>query len=153
MLYSGLAPGDVIYADLVATTPFENVLVLVQIPGSTIRKALEFGVSNNSSLKLMQYSGIKATYDLKRQAYDRIVDIKVLCQKCPIPKYQPLDDAKIYKVSLTKYIADGGDGWSIFPETVKGMIEGPRDIDALSDYIQKYSPINLPSQLGRTTFV
>lgn len=101
----------------------------------------------------MQYSGIKATFDLKRQPFDRIVDVKVLCQKCIIPKYEPLDDAKVYKVSLTKYIADGGDGWSMFPETVVSMAEGPRDIDALADYIKKYSPINLPSQLGRTTFV
>lgn len=152
-MYSGLAPGDIIYADLIATTPFENILVLVEIPGSTIRRALEFGVSNNSSLKLMQHSGMKVVYDLKRQPYDRIVEIKVLCQKCPIPKYEPLNDTKIYKVSLTNYIADGGDGFTMFPEGRVSQTEGPRDIDALADYIEKYSPINMPSVLGRSIFV
>lgn len=127
--------------------------MLVEIPGSTIRRALEFGVSNLSSKKVMQHSGIKVIYDLSRNAYDRIVEIKVLCQKCSMPKYEPLNDTKIYKVSLTNYIADGGDGFTMFPELVVSRTEGPRDIDALADYIKKYSPINMPSQLGRSSFV
>jgi 5'-nucleotidase len=127
--------------------------VLVELPGSTIRRALEQGVSNLSSKKVMQHSGIKVVYDLNRQPYDRIIELKVLCQKCPIPKYEPLVDSKMYKVSLTNYIADGGDGWSMFPETITSRTEGPRDIDALADYIKKFTPLNMASQLGRTTFV
>lgn len=136
-----------------ATTPFENTIVLVEIPGSTIRRALEQGVSNLSSKKVMQHSGIRVVYDLKRQPYERVIELKVLCQKCLIPKYETIDDSKIYKVALTNYIADGMDGWPMFPETIISRVEGPRDIDALADYIKKFTPINMASQLGRSTFV
>ena len=138
-----------------ATTPFENSLYLVSIPGSAIRAAIEHGVSNNESLAVVQVSGIKVVIDLSRNANDRIVDIKVLCQKCNMPKYEPLNDTKIYRVVLADYVAKGGAEFPMFPDSIlpDSTIIGPRDVDALSDYIQSISPVHLPPLMGRISFI
>lgn len=150
---TGLSAGNVIYADLIATTPFENTLLSVELPGAAIREALEYSVSNLKSLRIMQVSGIKVVYNLKRDAYSRIVDLKVLCQACEIPKYEPIDDSKYYRVVLADYIAAGGDGFSMFPKYIRNVVTGIKDVDALSDYIENISPVNIPHKLGRITFV
>lgn len=138
-----------------ATTPFENSLHLVAIRGSAIRYTLEQGVSDLKFLAVNQVSGVKVVFDLSRNAFDRIVDLKVLCQKCDIPKYEELDDKKIYKVVLTDYVANGGAGFDMFPDAIiaDSTVIGPRDVDALADYIEFISPINLPPLMGRVTFI
>lgn len=150
---AGLVKGDIIYADLVTTTPFENKILSVEIPGSTIRSALEYSVSNPTNLRVLQVSGVKVTYDLSRNATDRIIELKVLCQACEIPRYENIDDSKYYRVALADYIANGGDGFQMFPNSIRNIIEGPKDVDALADYIEKISPISSPGLIGRITFV
>lgn len=135
------------------TTPFANKIILIEIPGSAIQEALEFGVSDPSYYKVLQHSGIKVVYDLSREAFKRVVEVKVLCQKCSIPIYEELDDEKLYKVAMPSFLAEGGDGFSSFPENTRSQVEGRIDIEALSDYIEKFSPINLPPLLGRSTFL
>jgi 2',3'-cyclic-nucleotide 2'-phosphodiesterase (5'-nucleotidase family) len=150
-----LAPGNITYEDLVATTPFENNLWLVAVPGLTIRQAFESGVSNSENLAVVQASGVKVTFDLSRDPFDRIVDIKVLCQKCDIPRYEALDDKKIYKIVISDYVAEGGAGFTMFPGNIVpgSKIIGLRDVDALANYIESISPINVPPALGRIKFI
>jgi 2',3'-cyclic-nucleotide 2'-phosphodiesterase (5'-nucleotidase family) len=150
---TGLTKGNIVFGDLIATTPFENILNLVEIPGITIRESLEYSVSNTSSMRVMQVSGVKVVYNLTREPYDRIVDVKVLCQKCDVPKYEALDNFKIYKVVLAAYVAEGGDGFTMFPKYIKNIEIGSRDVDALAEYVAKISPITLPPTLGRIKFV
>jgi 2',3'-cyclic-nucleotide 2'-phosphodiesterase (5'-nucleotidase family) len=68
-----------------------------------------------------------------------------------VPKYEPIDDKKYYKVIVNDYTADGGDGFTMFAKYAKNVITGPRDVDALSDYIQKYTPFVMPPLMGRIT--
>jgi 2',3'-cyclic-nucleotide 2'-phosphodiesterase (5'-nucleotidase family) len=150
---AGLSPGKVVYADLVASTPFENNLLLVDLPGAAIREALEYSVRNLNKLHVMQVSGIKVTYDLKRGEFDRIVDLKVLCNACDIPKYDSIVDSKIYKVVIADYVYAGGDNFTMFPKYAKNPITGARDIDALIDYVERMSPMNLPPTMHRITFI
>lgn len=136
-----------------ATTPFENNLLLVSLNGSGIRAALENGVKDVNNLAVVQVSGIKVSYDLSHKINNRITEIKVLCQKCEIPRYEPLEDSKIYKVVMTDYVYTGGADFSMFPDAIipDSTIKGPRDIDALSEYVQYISPINTPFLQGRIT--
>lgn len=150
---AGLVPGNIIMADLFTTTPFENKLLSVELPGSAIREALEFSVSDADNLHVMQVSGIKVVYDLSRKPYERIVDIKVLCQKCNVPRYENIQDNKYYRVALGDYLANGGDNFKMIPKYARNHIEGPLDIDALTKYVENNSPINLPGLLRRIQFV
>ncbi|KAL7041910.1 hypothetical protein ACKWTF_000950 [Chironomus riparius] len=152
LVRAGLSPGRVILADLFTTTPFENKVVLLELPGFAIREALEFSVSK-PILHVMQVSGIKVVYDLKKNPFNRIVDLKVLCQKCDKPRYEAINDEKYYRVTLSDYLANGGDSFSMFPKYGRNKLEGPLDIDVLSEYVRKASPINTPSLLKRIQFV
>jgi 2',3'-cyclic-nucleotide 2'-phosphodiesterase (5'-nucleotidase family) len=148
-----LTRGEVTYSDLVSVIPFENNFNIIEIPGSTLRQALEHSVSNLEKLAVLQVSGVKVTYDLKREPNDRIVEINVLCHECMMPRYAPLDDAKSYRVIMPSFIAKGGDGFTMFPMNTATTIEGLRDIDALVGYIEKNSPISKPPTRSRINFL
>lgn len=150
---AGLFPGKVIVADLFTTTPFENKVLSLELPGFAIREVLEFSVHEATNLHVMQVSGIKVVYDMSRKPYDRIIDLKVLCQKCQIPRYEDIDAMKYYRVAMGDYLAFGGDDFTMIPKNARNHIEGPLDIDALTNYVEKHSPINVPGVLGRIQFV
>lgn len=102
-------------------------LTSVQMPGSLIKKALEFGVRENPapeaptigerlnaligsappdkpfdpSGNFLQVSGMKYSYDVSRAPYDRITDMQVLG---PNGQYTPLDPNQTYSV-VTRYHA------------------------------------------------
>lgn len=127
----------------------------VELQGKIIREALEFAVADESSLIILQMSGLKVVYNLENEANNRIVSLDVLCRICDrdIPHYKPIDDEEFYRVSLPSFLAEGGDGFTMLGEKSRDTIFGPRDIDALSSYVEKNSPISLPPLLGRITFV
>lgn len=150
---AGLTAGNIIMADLFTTTPFENKILSVELPGSAIREALEFSVSNEEKLHVLQVSGVKVVYDLSRQPYDRIIELKVLCQKCNVPRYEDIENQKYYRVALGDYLANGGDSFTMIPKYSRNILEGPLDIDALATYVENNSPINLPGLLRRIQFV
>ncbi|KAG5670063.1 hypothetical protein PVAND_000349 [Polypedilum vanderplanki] len=97
---ASLESGNVIYADLITTTPFERKLISFEIPGFAIRQAMEYSVSELDFLHVLQVSGIKTTYNLSRDSYDRVIELKALCQLCDIPKYEDVDDAKFIVLLL-----------------------------------------------------
>lgn len=150
---AGLSAGNIIMADLFTTTPFENRILSVELPGSAIREALEFSVSKVDDLHVLQVSGVKVVYDLSRQPYDRIVELKVLCQKCDVPRYEDIENQKYYRVALGDYLANGGDEFTMIPKYARNILEGPLDIDALATYVENNSPINLPGLLRRIQFI
>jgi 2',3'-cyclic-nucleotide 2'-phosphodiesterase (5'-nucleotidase family) len=150
---STLTKGDINYADLISVIPFENYYNIIEIPGSTLREALEFSVSNADRPSVLQVSGIKVTFDMKREPFDRIVDVKILCQECTMPRYEPLDNAKEYRVIMPSFIAEGGDGYTMFPSSASITVIGLRDIDALVEYIEKNSPISKPPTRSRIVFL
>lgn len=59
-------------------------------------------------------SGIHVTYNLSAQALLRIQNVEVLCTDCLVPRYELLDDEKIYKIITSSYLSFGGDGYTIF---------------------------------------
>jgi 2',3'-cyclic-nucleotide 2'-phosphodiesterase (5'-nucleotidase family) len=150
-----LTNGKIFYGDLVTTTPFENLLHSVELQGKVIREALEFSVADENSVILLQLSGLRVIYDLKKEPYNRIVLLNVLCRICErdIPKYEQIDDEKVYRVSMPSFLAGGGDGFTMIEENSRNTIYGPRDIDALTNFIEKNSPLNKPLLAGRISFV
>lgn len=124
----------------------------MELPGSAIREALEFSVSKNI-LRVLQVSGVKVVYDLSREPFERIIDLKVLCQNCNVPCYEDLEDDKYYRVVVTEYTAKGGDDYTMFKKYARNEIVGPLDIEALVDYVKVQSPIKTPALLKRIKFI
>lgn len=151
---AGLTKGEIFYGDLVTTTPFENLLHSIELQGKVIREALEFSVANEDSMIILQVSGLRVVYDMTKEANKRIVQLDVLCRICDrsVPKYEPIDEEEFYRVSMPEFLALGGDGFTMIGEKSRNTIFGPRDIDALTAYVEKNSPINMPPLAGRITF-
>lgn len=59
---------------------------------------------------------MKVVIDTRRPIGSRIVSVEVLCRKCEIPEYHPLDPNEIYRVIVGSYMASGGDSFDVFPE-------------------------------------
>ena len=46
----------------------------------------------------------------------RVVSLSMLCTKCRVPKYEPLDLEETYTVVMPSYIVGGGDGFTMIKD-------------------------------------
>ena len=90
---------------------------------------------------IMQVSGFKLQFDVSKPKGKRLVGVEVACGDC-LQGYEPISDKKIYKVSMTEYLANGGDGYSIIANNKERHLQGPLDTDILREYIKSRSPLN-----------
>ena len=150
---TGLGIGDIVWGDLVTSTPFENILQSFELPGFAIRDALEYSVSNENSLILLQISGLKVVYNMSLPSYERIVSLKALCRVCDSPKYEEVEDDKYYRIVAPGFLGQGGDGFRAIGQNARNRIYGPVDIDALTNFVEKNSTFNIPPVMDRITFV
>jgi 5'-nucleotidase len=61
----------------------------------------------------------------------------------------PVDKAASYRVAMNNFLADGGDGFSVFGEGTDPL-GGEVDIDVLANYFMKNSPV-APGPVDRIT--
>src|SRR5262249_47576983 len=102
-------PGTTLTArDVLTELPFDNRVVVIDINGADLRRALENGLSQlpNPGGRFPQISGLTIEADASRPAGNRIVSIKV--------GDAPLDQRKKYRVATNDFMARGGDGHSVF---------------------------------------
>lgn len=52
-------------------------------------------------------------FDTTRPINDRLVNVTVRCIECTVPRYEPLQRDKYYKVVSQSFIASGGDGFTV----------------------------------------
>jgi 5'-nucleotidase / UDP-sugar diphosphatase len=105
-----IGPGRLTTRDLLSILPFKNNLVKIEVTGATLRATLEHGVSRSAEDaepgRFPQVSGVQFSFDARKPAGSRLVDVKV--------NGLPLDDAKKYTLTTSTFIAlDGGDGYSM----------------------------------------
>jgi 5'-nucleotidase/UDP-sugar diphosphatase len=101
-----LKAGDITKKDLYTLLPFPNTLVVIEVTGEELKQALENGVSKveEAAGRFPQISGMSFTYDPKKPAGQRVLEVKV--------GGQPLDLKKTYKLATTDFLATGGDGYT-----------------------------------------
>lgn len=118
MLYPA---GPLTKKDVYSILPFGNTVVVVKVPGSALRAALENSVSQveNGAGRFLQISGATYSFDPKAPSGKRIVSATV--------GGKPLDDSATYTVAINDYMYAGGDGYSMFMgvPVVVGPSEGP----------------------------
>ena len=79
----------------------------------TNNNAFEVPYENIPSPLYFLHLGIQVMFDLSRPAGQRLVAMSLLCTECRVPRYEPLDLEKTYKLVMPSYIADGGDGFTM----------------------------------------
>ncbi|MFP7297219.1 5'-nucleotidase C-terminal domain-containing protein [Neobacillus niacini] len=141
--------GDVTLGEIHTVMPFANLLVTLDLTGAEILAALEHSVSKveSGAGQFMQVSGIQFKYDPAKPAGERVWDVKVLTAE----GYAELDLTKTYSVATNAFVADGGDGYTMFKQAKdEGRIHELMivDYEILVEYFGKHSPV-APGVEGR----
>jgi 5'-nucleotidase len=102
--------GPLTRRDVLSILPFKNKVVKVELSGATLRQVLEHGVARSAEDaepgRFPQVSGVRFTFDGRRAAGSRIVELTV--------NGKPLDEQKKYTLAASDYVAiDGGDGYEM----------------------------------------
>ncbi|MGH3332418.1 MAG: bifunctional metallophosphatase/5'-nucleotidase [Nocardioidaceae bacterium] len=125
--------GNVTYGAAFSTQPFNNYVVSMDMTGDQVLTLLEQQWSgvNAGSPKVLQVSGITYTWSRTAAAGSKLVPGSVQVNG------QPLDPAQTYRVAANSFLADGGDGFSVF-RSATGKYFGGLDIDALAAYLGQH---------------
>lgn len=124
-------PHDITYGDFFTVQPFDNKLVTMTLTGSQIYAVLEQQFKPpQSSMKLLQESGLHYHYNLSLPVGSRITELS-LTDGTPI-----LPDDTPYTVTCNEFIATGGDNFSVFLSGTDVTRIGVSDLDALIEYVQ-----------------
>ncbi len=65
------------------------------------------------AIEFVFISGLKVTYNLDRPEGSRVLDLQVLCNKCSVPRFVPIEDDVSYQFILPTYLVKGGDGYTM----------------------------------------
>ena len=133
--------GKITLEEVYTLLPFDNLLVTMDLTGSQVLSVLEWSVASGS--KVLQVSGIKATYDMSRPPGSRIVSVLV--------QSDPLKPEGIYRVATNDFLAAGGDRFKVFLEG-KNLAYGDTIRDAFTKYLNKHSPVS-PAIENRLVFI
>ncbi|HJU05901.1 MAG TPA: bifunctional UDP-sugar hydrolase/5'-nucleotidase [Nitrospiraceae bacterium] len=100
--------GPVILRQVLGVLPFDSSTVTLMITGRELSLALENSVSRLPQIagRFLQVSGLTVSYDLSASPGSRVREVFV--------GEQPLDVARRYSVATDAFLADGGDGFTMF---------------------------------------
>lgn len=82
--------------------------------------------------------GLRVIYDLRRAPGERVENVNVLCTKCPIPRYEVLQNNETYPIILNSYLAQGGDNFGIFKKACRDIKNFGKTKNENSDFSFPY---------------
>jgi 2',3'-cyclic-nucleotide 2'-phosphodiesterase (5'-nucleotidase family) len=108
-----LGPGKITLGDVLTALPFGNEIVVLAVPGATLRAAFEYCVREKvGEGGFLQVSGIEYAFTTGRELAEVTVGGEALA------------DDKVYQVALPDFLAEGGDGYAMFAELEGGYKTG-----------------------------
>lgn len=133
--------GKVTFGSIFAAQPFGNILVTKTMTGRQIRALLEQQFSDAGWLRILSPSnGFRFGYDLTKPAGQRVVFATL--------NGQPIEDATSYRVTVSDFLSNGGDAFTLFKEGTDAMV-GPTDIDALTAWLANARPLPNTGRIER----
>ena len=126
-------PGPITRRDIRALLPFANTVVLLEIPGTALRAALEYSVSAlpQPAGRFLQTAGLRYAVDPKRPPGARVGTVEV--------QGRPLDPGRPYRVAVPDFLARGGDGYAMLAagRVVVSAVEGPGLIETVLEAVER----------------
>ncbi|XP_018422636.1 PREDICTED: 5'-nucleotidase isoform X1 [Nanorana parkeri] len=146
--------GSITTEDLLSVLPFGGTFDLIEVKGSTLKRAFEHSVHRYgaSTGEFLQVGGIRVVYNLDRKPWQRVVKLEAICTKCRVPKYVPVENDQVYKVALPAFLAEGGDGFTMLKNESLRHDSGDLDIAVVRSYIHKMLRV-YPAVEGRIVFI
>ena len=126
--------GNVTLEQLINVYPFKHNLTVIELTGNQIKELIEYSLTLPYGIG--QISGLKIKYDSSLNPMKRVIDIKV--------DGKDLIASKKYTVSVSGYLAKGGDGYRVFTEGRFVNDEKPFQ-DALYEEFKKAKIIEIPA--------
>ncbi|QPF86511.1 5'-nucleotidase C-terminal domain-containing protein [Bradyrhizobium genosp. L] len=127
--------GAVSYADIFASQPFRNQLVTMTLTGKQLKDVLEQQWADPKRPRALQVSkGFAYAWDNSKPDGARIIAARMSLDG------KPIDPAASYRVTVNNYLADGGDGFTVFKAGTAQQF-GAYDVDALYAYFKANSPV------------
>ena len=142
----GEAPGEVTYAEAFTVQPFGNTLVVKDCTGAQLKAVLEQQFNNPAAgqNRIMAVSAnVSYTWSAGAAQGAKVSNLRI-GGALVVP-------GTTYRVAMNNFIADGGDGFSVFT-TCTNPLGGEVDIDAFARYLTAHSPL-APPPLNRITMV
>jgi 5'-nucleotidase len=133
--------GEVTYGEAFTVQPFSNNMVVMTMTGDQIRRLLEQQYQGCAKLQIS--NGFAYTVTSGAPAGSKISNIQI--------NSTPLDLAANYRIATNNFLADGGDGCTVFKEGTD-RLAGIIDLDAFVNYFGTHSPV-APGPRNRITFV
>ncbi|XP_045518128.1 apyrase-like [Pieris brassicae] len=139
---SDIVSGDITFEAMLLSMPFANTVEVFDLRGDHVLEMLEFSVANQPrpGARMLQYSGLRVNFDGSRPVNQRVLNVTVRCIECEVPRYEPLDPNKMYKIVSQNFLAEGGDGFTMISKN-----RGPREIIGIdSEVFIRYLERELP---------
>jgi 5'-nucleotidase len=145
-----IEPGPVTSADLAIILPFENELVVKEISGAALRSTLERSVSVIPSERKgwflhpsaeLRYSADCALTAQLVNAEGTVIETEGTRITGVEVGGVVLEDATMYRVGTTAFVASGGDGHVQLGAATPTTMTGINERDAVGDYIMANTPV------------
>lgn len=132
---ASIGAGHITRRDVFNVLPLNNVVILKEIKGLDLLKALENGVSQYPEMSgaYPQVAGIEFSLAPDKEPGERIIGLKVAGQG--------LDPEKMYKIAINDFMAAGGSGYTMLE---KGRVLG--EFGALDNIVVEY----IQGKMGET---
>jgi 2',3'-cyclic-nucleotide 2'-phosphodiesterase (5'-nucleotidase family) len=123
--------------DILAELPFNNRVVVVEVTGAALRRAMENGLSllPQPSGRFPQVSGIALQFDLSRRAGERVTAMQV--------GGVPVVDDRTYRVAILDFLARGGDDYTMFRDATRITPDNdaPMMVNEVVGYLRKLGTV------------
>jgi 5'-nucleotidase len=129
------------YGDAFEVQPFGNALLTLSLTGSQLLAVLEHQFAGERPRVLSVSTGFHYAYHVDRATRTVTIDRASIRLRGKV-----LEPSRVYRVTVSSFLADGGDGFSVFRDATE-RTPGPIDIDAFVAYLEKStekSPLAAP---------
>ena len=134
-LRKDLPGGDVRLVDLLDTYPFVDDVIVKEMNGEQIRRALEQSFTLERGL--LQVAGLAITYDLTQAEGQRLVTLE--------REGHPVADSDSFTVAVPGFVAEGGDLYDVFAESE--AIRNAGKVSAMmADYFATHEVVAVPAR-------
>ena len=146
-LRAPLKRGELNQGDVLAVLPFPNTVVVREFTGAQLLAALEHGIPSTEKIspRLLQVAGLRYSFAMDRPVGKRLLSAEMVDAAGKATK---IDPKKTYTVALLDYLARGGDAFAMLATGKVVPAPDSLDVDIVSAYIKKHSPLPLPQRYG-----
>ena len=128
--------GDIKIRDIWALSPFGNHLVKTTLTGAQVRRLLEQSAAQEYSF--LQVSGLSVVYNSALPAGKRVLNVIISDGE---DGKKEMDDEEKYTVATNSFLAQGGDGYTVFTEGEETLETSVILRDLQIEYIKENSPV------------